>query len=265
VPEQTTLGRIVAWARGDVYRFGVWAIAAGLGAFLVLGAVTLVVGIAVAVYFRRQEPRLPDGRAALHMGAYAAGGLAAVMAVYFIGDSAGLSNLWIAVIEVALAVCLVMAVFARKGEELGAVIRNRDLWLINLAFIAVLWSLWFFSFWSVSIVADAAHSSFGRSALIAAFNAGAGILGFLPVGGWLSDVAARPRDRPPAARDRVHVHADAGDAGVRVRAPRQRAVGVADDRAAVQREHVLQRDAADGPGHARRHSRTPPTAARRLG
>jgi MFS family permease len=42
----------------------------------------------------------------------------------------------------------------------------------------------------VSIVGDAAHSSFGRSALIAAFNAGAGILGF-PVGGWLSDVAVR--------------------------------------------------------------------------
>jgi sugar phosphate permease len=62
--------------------------------------------------------------------------------------------------------------------------------LINLAFIAVLWNLWFFSFWSVSIVADAAHSSFGRSAMIAAFNAGAGILGF-PVGGWLSDVAVR--------------------------------------------------------------------------
>jgi MFS transporter, ACS family, D-galactonate transporter len=38
----------------------------------------------------------------------------------------------------------------------------------------VLWNLWFFSFWSVSIVADAAHTSFGRSALIAAFNAGAG-------------------------------------------------------------------------------------------
>jgi MFS transporter, ACS family, D-galactonate transporter len=124
------------------------------------------------------------------MGAYAAGGLAAVMAVYFVGTSAGLSDLTIAVVEVALAVCLVVAVFAGKGQELGPVLRNRDLWLINTAFIAVLWNLWFFSFWSVSIVGDAARSSFGRSALIAAFNAGAGILGF-PVGGWLSDVAVR--------------------------------------------------------------------------
>ena len=80
--------------------------------------------------------------------------------------------------------------FLRKGEELGPILRNRDLMLINLAFIAVLWNLWFFSFWSVAIVADAAHSSFGKSAMIAAFNAGAGILGF-PTGGWLSDVAVR--------------------------------------------------------------------------
>src|SRR5919206_2793555 len=166
-------------------------------AFLAMGAATLVVAIAVGVYFRRQEPGLPYGRAALHMGAYAAVGLAAVMGVYFVGTSAGLTDLWIAVIEVALALCLVMGVFAAKGQELGPVLRNRDLWLINAAFIAVLWNLWFFSFWSVSIVGDAAHSSFGRSALIAAFNAGAGILGF-PVGGWLSDVAVRRGiGRPP--------------------------------------------------------------------
>jgi MFS family permease len=112
------------------------------------------------------------------------------MAVYFIGDAAGLSDIAIAICEVALAVALVIGVFARKGGELGPVLRSRDLMLINFAFIAVLWNLWFFSFWSVSIVADAAHSSFGRSALIAAFNAGAGIIGF-PIGGWLSDVAVR--------------------------------------------------------------------------
>lgn len=158
--------------------------------FLILGACTLVVGIAVAAYFRRQEPGLPYGRALLHMLAYSAVGLAAVMAVYFVGDAAGLSDLWIAVLEVGLALSLVAFVFARKQGELGPVLRNRDLMLINLAFIAVLWNLWFFSFWSVSIVADAAGSSFGRSALIAAFNAGAGILGF-PTGGWLSDVAVR--------------------------------------------------------------------------
>ncbi|MCW2996278.1 MAG: major facilitator superfamily 1, partial [Conexibacter sp.] len=158
--------------------------------FLLLGAATLTVGAVLIAYFRTQERGLPYVRAALHLGAYAAVGLAAIMAVYFAGDAAGLADIWIAVLEVALALALVGFVFARKGEELAPVLRNRDLWLINLAFIAVLWNLWFFSFWSVSIVADAAHSSFGRSALIAAFNAGAGILGF-PAGGWLADRAVR--------------------------------------------------------------------------
>jgi MFS family permease len=160
-------------------------------AFLILGVATLVVGAAIVLYFRHESGRrLPYFRAAAHLGAYAIVFLAAIMAVYFVGDAAGLSDLAIALVEVALAVALVAFVFLRKGGELGPVLRDRDLWLINLAFIAVLWNLWFFSFWSVSIVADAAHSSFGRSALIAAFNAGAGILGF-PVGGWLSDVAVR--------------------------------------------------------------------------
>jgi ACS family D-galactonate transporter-like MFS transporter len=158
--------------------------------FLLLGAATLTVGAGLIAYFRTQERGLPYVRAALHLGAYAGVGLAAVMTVYFVGDAAGLADIWIAVLEVALALVLVGFVFARKGEELRPVLHNRDLWLINLAFIAVLWNLWFFSFWSVSIVADAAHSSFGRSALIAAFNAGAGILGF-PVGGWLADRAVR--------------------------------------------------------------------------
>src|SRR5688572_13314903 len=119
--------------------------------FLVLGAATLVVGIATSLYFRRQERGLPWVRATLHLMAFSAVGLTAVMAVYFIGDAAGLSDLWIAVLEVALALTLVGFVFTRRNTDVGAVLKSRDLVLINIAFIAVLWNLWFFSFWSVSI------------------------------------------------------------------------------------------------------------------
>jgi MFS transporter, ACS family, D-galactonate transporter len=158
--------------------------------FLVFGAATLMVGFGAWIYFRRQEPGLPYVRAALHLGAYSAVSLAAVMAVYYIGNSAGLSEIAIAGLEVVLAVGMATFIFTTKGSQSGPVVHSRDHWLIAIAFIAVLWNLWFFSFWSVSIVADAAHSSFGRSAMIAAFNAGAGILGF-PAGGWLADVAMR--------------------------------------------------------------------------
>src|SRR3954452_5285024 len=158
--------------------------------FMILGTATFIVGLACFVYFRREQRGLPYGRAALHLMGFSVIGLAAIMAIYFAGDSAGLSDLWIAILEVCLAMVLVAFVFTRRNTDVGAVLRSRDLVLINLAFIAVLWNLWFFSFWLVSIVADAAGASFGRCAMIAAFNAGAGILGF-PVGGWLSDVAVQ--------------------------------------------------------------------------
>ena len=45
------------------------------------------------------------------------------MAVYFVGDAAGLSDIWIAVLEVGLAVALAIGVFTRKGGELGPVLR----------------------------------------------------------------------------------------------------------------------------------------------
>ncbi|HEV7933963.1 MAG TPA: MFS transporter [Actinomadura sp.] len=159
-------------------------------AFWILGTATLVVGLVLARSFRAHLSLPTLGRATLHLAGYSAVSLTLIMAVYLLGDRAGLSGLWIALMEVALAVGLVLLTLARKGEELGPVLKNRDLFLIYLANIAILWNLWFFSFWSVSIVAGAAHSSFMNAALTAGFNAGAGILGF-PAGGRLSDYAVR--------------------------------------------------------------------------
>src|SRR5919112_1328054 len=75
-------------------------------------------------------------------------------------------------------------------REISPVLYNRDLLLIYIAAIAILWNLWFIGFWSVSIIGDAAQSSFLQAALTAAINAGAGILGF-PAGGGLGDYAKR--------------------------------------------------------------------------
>jgi MFS family permease len=159
-------------------------------AFWILGGATLIVGLVLAFRFRAHLTLPGFGRATLHLAGYSVVSLVLIMAVYLLGDRAGLSTLWIAVLEVALAVGLVLFALARKGREVGPVLKNRDLFLIYLANIAILWNLWFFSFWSVSIIAGAAHSSFLNAALTAGFNAGAGILGF-PAGGWLSDVAVR--------------------------------------------------------------------------
>jgi ACS family D-galactonate transporter-like MFS transporter len=158
--------------------------------FACLGLATLLVGLGMAWRWRQHLQRALVRGATGHLLAYSAITLALIMTVYFAGAEFGLSTLAIAVLQVGLAVALVVFVMQRKGTELAPVVRNRDLMLIYLSFIAILWNLWFFGFWSVSIVAGAAHSSFTEAALIATFNAGAGILGF-PAGGWLSDWAVR--------------------------------------------------------------------------
>jgi sugar phosphate permease len=86
-----------------------------------------------------------------------------------------------------------------KKSGRGPALLNKNMWFIYIAYIAILWNLWFFSFWSVQIVSEAASSSLLAAALTAAFNAGAGILGF-PVGGWLADKAVQSgRGRKPLA------------------------------------------------------------------
>ncbi|MGW7658328.1 MFS transporter, partial [Streptomyces tendae] len=165
--------------------------------FLVLGAATLAFGWATAVYMRRIGGPLKATGSTLRLLGISAVLCAAVMAVYLIADGAGMPSWGVAILECVLAFVLIGAIFARRSSRLGAVSRNRNVLLLSFAFIAVMWNLWFFSFWSVSIVADAAHSSFQNAALVATFNAGAGILGF-PAGGRLSDQAkARGWGRRP--------------------------------------------------------------------
>jgi ACS family D-galactonate transporter-like MFS transporter len=94
----------------------------------------------------------------------------------------------IAGVIAAVYIAVIVRSVQRSGR--GPTLLNRNMWLIYVAYIAILWNLWFFSFWSVQIVKESAQSSLLAAALTAAFNAGAGILGF-PAGGWLADWAVR--------------------------------------------------------------------------
>lgn len=89
-----------------------------------------------------------------------------------------------------LAFVLIGFAFGKKGKELSLVLHNKSLILLYIAAIAILWNLWFFGFWSVAIISNAADTSFLKAALTATFNAGAGILGF-PAGGWLADYSVQ--------------------------------------------------------------------------
>ncbi len=162
--------------------------------FFVLGTLTLVSGFGIARFFRRQRGRefRPSYSATLReLGKYSVVFFLIIMAVYWPAVQLNLPEWVVAVIMVFVALLLVGFAFRRMGEEIAPVLYNRDLLLIYISAIAILWNLWFFSFWSVSIVSQAAsQATFLHAALTAALNAGAGILGF-PIGGWIADYAKR--------------------------------------------------------------------------
>src|SRR5918998_361675 len=163
--------------------------------FFISGAITLVVGFGIVRFFRGQRgehefrpaflPALRD------LGKYSVVFLATVMAIFLAADWVSLPEWAVAVLITLVAMALVGFAFGRKGEEVGPVLYDRNLILIYISAIAILWNLWFFGFWSVSIVSQAAgQGSLLYAGLTAAFNTGAGILGF-PAGGWLADYAKR--------------------------------------------------------------------------
>jgi MFS transporter, ACS family, D-galactonate transporter len=158
--------------------------------FLVLGTGAVLISLGMHRFFRSQggdHVYRPAYMPALgRLMAYAAVFFVAIMGIYIAATESGLNEWQVAVLETAVAVALVGFVFVRMGADTAPVIRNRDLMLIYTAGIAILWTLWFFSFWSVSIVADATKGGFWQSALTATFFGVAGIIGF-PLGGWLGD------------------------------------------------------------------------------
>ena len=163
--------------------------------FFALGAVTLVVGFGIMTFFKRQRGARefrPDYLGALReIAKYSVVFFVIVMAAYLLARLLDLPEWVVAVAMAFVALLLVGFVFRRLGEEIAPVLYNRDLLLIYISAIAILWNLWFFSFWSVATVSQAApQATFLHAALTAALNAGAGILGF-PIGGWIADYAKR--------------------------------------------------------------------------
>ena len=163
--------------------------------FFLSGALTLIIGFGITRFFRGQRGEhefrpafLPALRG---LGKYSVVFLAVVMAIFLAADWVSLPEWGVAVLITLAALALVGFTFGRRGRELGPVLYDRDLILIYISAIAILWNLWFFGFWSVSIVSQAAgQGSLLHAGLTAAFNTGAGILGF-PAGGWLGDYAKR--------------------------------------------------------------------------
>ncbi|MER5441174.1 MFS transporter [Streptomyces sp. NPDC002790] len=174
----------------------------------VFGVVSLLVASATWAFFRgRGDKPLRLGPPALRLIAYSIPAAVAILGLFLLADEFSWPD-WLTAVGSGVLFVIMVTIVIRGIVRTGrsTQLLNRNVWLIYIGFIAVMWNLWFFSFWSVQIVAEAAHSSLGAAALTAAFNAGAGIIGF-PVGGWIADRRVRAgKGRKPLAVICAAVH-----------------------------------------------------------
>ena len=175
-----------------------WGVDLGMGGhawglpFYVFAALSIVVAAAAYSFFRsRLGGALKLGPPFLKLVVYSAPTFVAILAIFVLAENFEWKE-WVTAIVIGVLALAYIVVIIRGVAKTGRseTLLSRDVWLVYIAYIAILYNLWFFSFWSVQIVREAADSSLVAAGLTAAFNAGAGILGF-PVGGWLSDVAVR--------------------------------------------------------------------------
>lgn len=175
---------VIAWAQ-PLLGLDAWR-----APFLLMSVPTLAVGFLMLRTLR--STRRPDEKAGVALrglARYAGVFFLAIMAVYWgatrLGISPGVTGLILAGFAVAFVVYLLFA----KRETVGPVLLERNLLLVYLSAVPILWHLWLYSFWAVDIIKDTG-STFMAAALTASFNAIAGLIGF-PLGGWLSDRAVR--------------------------------------------------------------------------
>lgn len=174
--------------------FGRWAIGdadAWRMPFFVLSVATLIVAYGVRrELWRTRTPEDRPGPAFRVLVRYSAVFFVLVFGLFLLAETVALPSWGLTVLELLLAFGLIAFVWRVKGQEISGAIHDRNLVLLYVSFIPVLWNLWFLGFWAISIVSGGANGSFTQAALTAMFTGVAGIIGF-PVGGWLADWTMR--------------------------------------------------------------------------
>jgi MFS family permease len=177
--------------------------------FIILGVITLFSAFLMFKYMRpklipgktvdQSSPAIKEhfGKGLLYMSIYALIFAVIIMGIYYSSIKLGLSNIAIAVILVTLCPLLIFYLYKTKKSEIHPILANKNLVFLYLSFIPILWHLWFYGFWAVSIVKDFGGGALIAAALVASFNGLAGIIGF-PLGGKISDMVA---DRPNGRRN----------------------------------------------------------------
>ncbi|HYA74072.1 MAG TPA: MFS transporter [Roseiarcus sp.] len=157
--------------------------------FFALAAVTALVSLSIAREL--WVTRTPIDRPILAFAViarYAAPSFVLLFALLLVSQYYDLPPWALTSAELVVAFAVIAFIFAAKSKEMKGALHDRNLVLLYVSCVAILWNLWFFGFWAISIVAGNGANSYLSAALTAMFTGLAGVAGF-PFGGWLADRA----------------------------------------------------------------------------
>jgi MFS family permease len=158
--------------------------------FLVFSIPTMLVAVGVWKFVRRpREDRQEYLPALARLSIYSIVFLAAIMATYLVTVTAGLNSLSQAVAVIAIAMVLIAIIYKSLGQKSAKVLRDRDLLLMYISAIPILYTLWFFGFWALLVVSEASKMGISGAALYVGFFGVANGIGY-PLGGKICDRAA---------------------------------------------------------------------------
>ena len=167
--------------------------------FLIFSGPTLLISLLLFRFKGKEQPVKGSYRRALiGLGATSAVIFLSIMAVYTLTVELGLNTILQAVAVGSLAMVLLLFIIKGSGRTIDRSIMGRDLLLMYVSAIPILYTLWFFGFWATMVVSEAANLGIAGAALYAGFFGLANILGY-PIGGKIGDRIS------PAGRKKAYV------------------------------------------------------------
>lgn len=158
--------------------------------FILFSLPTFLVAFGVWKYVRKpsedKEEYLP---AAVRLIAFSVVFLGAIMATYLLTVSLGLNTLFQSAAVVTIALALIAVIYRLLGKESAPVLKDRNLLLMYVSAIPILYTLWFFGFWVLLVVSEASKLGISGAAVYAGFFGVANGVGYI-TGGKICDYSS---------------------------------------------------------------------------
>ena len=171
---------LLSWAAENWGKEVAWSVP-----FLLFAPPTLLVGLGLHRYIRVREEGSSYRRGAGGLLLYSLPLFAVIMATYLITLEFRLSSLLQAAAVTIVALGLVALIFRVRGTSSPA-LRSRNLLLMYISAVPILYTLWFFGFWALMVVAESSNLGISGAAVYAGLFGVANAIGY-PLGGWLCD------------------------------------------------------------------------------